>query len=151
MAGGQAQKGGLTQLGCLASAQPVLLPLGVSDHAARGRGACSCGQMGMGLWLEMRPSRHHRGGAAGGGKVRGSPCLPSCFSFQDVSQLFFHAFVTQPQELLEAMSFRASLSVVLGCNFGAANRLLSAAERGEEQVVRQVRSRGPAKGLGVAP
>ncbi len=37
------------------------------------------------------------------------------------------------------MAFRATLSVVLGCNFGSAARLLSAAEAGQEQVVAQVR------------
>lgn len=36
------------------------------------------------------------------------------------------------------MAFRATLSVVLGCNFGSAARLLAAAEAGQEQVVAQV-------------
>lgn len=44
------------------------------------------------------------------------------------------------------MSLRATLSVVLGCNFGAASRLLSAAERGEEQVVQQVSARASRNG-----
>lgn len=41
------------------------------------------------------------------------------------------------------MSLRASLSVILGCNFSSANRLLSAAERGDEAAVRQVRGAPP--------
>lgn len=48
------------------------------------------------------------------------------------------------------MAFRATLSVVLGCNFGSAARLLAAAEAGQEQVVAQVRGTPPgqAGGLG---
>ena len=38
------------------------------------------------------------------------------------------------------MAFRASLSVFLGCQFGQANKLLSAAERGEDTQVKQVRN-----------
>ena len=38
------------------------------------------------------------------------------------------------------MAFKATLSVLLGCNFAQANRLLAASERGDEQVVQQVRS-----------
>lgn len=39
-----------------------------------------------------------------------------------------------------AMAFRATLSVVLGCNFASASRLLAAAEAGQEQVVAQVKA-----------
>jgi len=37
------------------------------------------------------------------------------------------------------MSFRASLSVILGCQFGQANKLLNAAERGQIEQVKAVR------------
>lgn len=41
----------------------------------------------------------------------------------------------------EEMSLKATLSVLLGCNFGAANRLLEAAKAGDETTVSQVRCR----------
>lgn len=38
------------------------------------------------------------------------------------------------------MALKASIGVLLGCQFGSASRLLSAAERGEEATVQQVRA-----------
>lgn len=37
------------------------------------------------------------------------------------------------------MALKASLGVILGCQFGPANRLLAAADKGDERVVAQVR------------
>lgn len=46
------------------------------------------------------------------------------------------------------MALKASLGVLLGCQFGSASRLLSAAERGDEATVRQVKFDGGYRAAG---